>query len=191
MQEASYELIKQEVLLKLEALSPSLTYHSIYHTLDVVEQAERIARQSGVSEREIFLLKVAGLFHDMGFLELYVGHEEKSCEYFLAKSAEYHFSMPDEQIITGIIMATKVPQQPLNLLEAIMCDADLDYLGRDDFFEIAENLKTELLNFGFIQDDAEWKQVQLKFLHFHHYHTAASSALREPVKHEHYKQLIG
>jgi uncharacterized protein len=189
MQEARYELIKQDVLSKMAALSPSLTYHSVDHTLDVVAQAERIARDSGVSEREIFLLKVAGLFHDMGFLELYVGHEEKSCEYFLEKSADYHFSESDEQIITGIIMATKVPQQPHNLLEAILCDADLDYLGRVDFYEIAGNLKEELLNYGFIHNEDEWKQVQLNFLNFHHYHTASSTALREPVKRQHYHEL--
>jgi len=189
MQESSFETIKENVLLKLEALSPSLTYHSINHTLDVVEQAERIARDSAVSEREIYLLKVAGLYHDTGFLKTYMGHEEKSCEYFLQESAQYHFSDADVQMITGIIMATKVPQQPNNLLEAILCDADLDYLGRADFDKIANNLKTELYNYGFINDDHEWKQVQLNFLKFHHYHNDASRSLRDPVKFKNFTAL--
>lgn len=189
MQETSFELIKREVLSKLEGLSPLLTYHSLEHTLDVVNQAERIARDSGVSEREIYLLKVAGMYHDLGFLSTYAGHEEKSCELFLQDSENYHFSKADILKITSIIMATKVPQQPSNLLEAILCDADLDYLGRNDFEIIAGYLKTELYNYGFVQDDTEWKQVQLNFLKLHYYHTDSSNRLREPVKILNYKKL--
>ena len=35
--------------------------------------------------------------------------------------------------------ATKIPQTPLTKLEEIICDADLDYLGREDFFEISRS----------------------------------------------------
>ncbi len=189
MQNPSFETIKQHVLLKLEGLSPLLTYHSAEHTLDVVKQAERIARDSGIAEREIYLLKVAGMYHDTGFLETYYGHEEKSCELFLNDAATFHFSKADGQIITGIIMATKVPQQPNNLLEAILCDADLDYLGRSDFDIIAGNLKTELFNYGFVKDENEWHQVQVNFLQLHYYHTDSSNTLREPVKKRNYAKL--
>jgi hypothetical protein len=65
----------------------------------------------------------------------------------------------------------------------------LDYLGRDDFYEIAGNLKVELLNYGFIKDENEWKRLQLNFLGFHHYHTASSTKLREPVKRAYFHQL--
>ncbi|HSC54821.1 MAG TPA: HD domain-containing protein [Phnomibacter sp.] len=182
MPEACFDSIRKRVLKKLEALSPSLTYHSVDHTLDVVAQAERIATESGIGEREMFLLKVAGLYHDTGFLELYTGHEEKSCEYFLQDSPDYQFTESEEQIICGLIMATKVPQQPHSLLESILCDADLDYLGRADFDTIADSLKQELFSYRFVTSEEEWKRVQLSFLQSHSYHTAASIALREPEK---------
>ncbi|MDA0973125.1 MAG: hypothetical protein O2867_05255 [Bacteroidetes bacterium] len=41
-------------------------------------------------------------------------------------------------------MATKVPQEPKDHLARILCDADLDYLGGDDYDEIAGGLYQEL-----------------------------------------------
>ena len=48
-------------------------------------------------------------------------------------------------------MATEIPQNPKTHLEMIMCDADLDYLGRYDFETISNNLYTEFLDFGFVR----------------------------------------
>ena len=76
-----FETLRQKVLGQLgKKLSVNLTYHSVAHTMDVLEKAVEIAKQEGVNnENEIMLLKVAALFHDTGFLEVYMGHEEKSC----------------------------------------------------------------------------------------------------------------
>ena len=75
-------LLKREVTGILSAqLDKKLCYHNIDHTLDVIEQAEQIALSEKISPaKEILLLKVAALFHDTGFLYVYTGHEEKSCE---------------------------------------------------------------------------------------------------------------
>lgn len=182
MPQTDFEIIYKHVLLKMQGLAPTLFYHSIEHTTDVVKQSTRIALDEGVNEKEKYLLRVAALYHDTGFLQAYADHEKKSCEIFLADSSQFNFSEPDKKTITDLIMATRVPQQPKNLLQKIICDADLDYLGRTDFSELAARLKKEFLHSGIVADETEWLRMQLKFLQNHHYHTNSSRLIREPVK---------
>jgi len=186
-----FDKIRARVLEALEGLSPHLTYHCVGHTLDVVNEAERIARAEGISDdRELFLIKIAALYHDTGFLKTYAGHEEASCVLFTADAAGFDLTEGEQETVRGMIMATKVPQQPHNLLEKIICDADLDYLGRTDFWEIGQNLKKEFLYYRIVRDDPDWERLQLKFLEAHRYHTPSSRHLREPVKQDHYRQLL-
>jgi uncharacterized protein len=191
MYEEHFMEIKALVLKKLEGLSRHLTYHDINHTLDVVRQSERIAREEKVSdEREIYLLKVAALFHDSGFLHTYKQHEEKSCEIFLESSRSYDFSTEEKDLITDLIMVTKIPQQPKSLLQSIICDADLDYLGREDFFSIGENLRKEFLHYDIVTSNEEWEKLQQNFLKNHQYHTESSRRDREPFKQANFRQLV-
>jgi hypothetical protein len=87
-------------------------------------------------------------------------------------------------MILGLIRATKIPQNPSNLLEKIICDADLDYLGREDFWEIGNKLFEELKTLGLISNKYEWNQNQLVFLENHSYFTNASQKLRNERKHQ-------
>jgi|SRR5687767_15967431 len=167
----------------LKGLSPRLIYHSIHHTLDVLEQVQRIAeREKIIHEENLFLLKVAALYHDSGFLFIYSGHEAKGCE--IGREELPQFGLKTLQIdkICGMIMATKIPQTPRNKLEEIICDADLDYLGRDDFEMISNNLYKEFLDFGFVKDHKQWMRLQVKFFETHHYFTNSSKQLRNPSK---------
>lgn len=189
---ASFETIRAAAIEKLNGLSPDFTYHNLEHTLDVTEQCERIAKAEGVlDERQIFLLKVAALYHDTGFLYTYKNHEEKSCEIFLADADAFGFSAEEKEIICRLIMVTKLPQTPQNLLEKVICDADLDYLGRPDFFTIGDGLRREFLKYGIIASDADWDRMQTNFLTHHHYHTETSRSLREEAKQQNIAQLPG
>ena len=60
-------------------------------------------------------------------------------------------------------MATKMPQRPKNLLQQIICDADLDYLGRNDFFILSEKLHKEFIEYKIACNDEEWKNQGLLF----------------------------
>ena len=191
MPENVFEKIQTNVLAKLKGLSPNLTYHCLNHTLDVLEQSGRIAAVEGITnERDLFLLKVAALYHDSGFLETYSHHEKKSCEIFLDDTLNFNFSENEKAIIQGLIMATKIPQQPQTHMEKIICDADLDYLGRSDFFEIGDTLRKEFIYYKIVASDEEWEKLQLKFLQNHKYHTSASQRQREPVKQQNFSKLI-
>lgn len=86
-----------------------------------------------------------------------------------------------------MIMATKVPQQPQNHLEEILCDADLDYLGREDFFTIGNKLFAELSVYGILSTEDEWNELQARFLEAHHYFTKTAIKLRKKKKDKHLK----
>ena len=175
--------IKQPILSRLEKeLNPQLGYHNYMHTLDVLKQAERIANEEGVvNPHDLLLLKTAAVFHDSGFLYVYKNHEEKGCE-IMADDLKNVLSKEDIQKICGMIMATKIPQTPHTQLEQIICDADLDYLGRDDFEPISRNLYKEFIAFKIIPEDIVWDHIQIKFFESHQYFTNASIKKRNKKK---------
>ncbi|MES1214110.1 MAG: HD domain-containing protein [Bacteroidota bacterium] len=184
--------IKVAVCEKLKGLDPNLTYHNLLHTLDVLHQSERIAEKEGIRDaEEIYLLRIAALYHDTGFLETYAEHEKTSCSIFLKDADTFGLTQNQKDKVMALIMATRIPQNPTTLLERIICDADLDYLGRDDFFDIGDTLRQEFLYYHVLENNAEWEKVQLKFLQSHRYHTATSRVNREPVKQMHYTMLLG
>ena len=107
-------------------LSPSLSYHGYHHTADVIHAAMQIADAEKISNDDKKLLRIAAAYHDAGFIYLYKGHEEKGCEMAKETLPGFGFSMEQLSIICGMIMATKIPQQPHSMLERIIADADLD-----------------------------------------------------------------
>ena len=191
MEENEFVGLKDRIIQTLSTrLDPKLTYHSPYHTLDVLEQATRIAIAEGIkNQSDLLLLQTAALYHDHGFVSAYKGHEEVSCEIFLKDFKESKLSGEDKKRICGMILATKIPQSPTNLLEQVICDADLDYLGRTDFYLISESLKKEFLHFGIVQTEEEWESLQVQFFENHKYFTKSSVKERNPVKQEHLKEL--
>lgn len=190
MTEKDFGVLKTIMLAELDGLSPHLTYHSKAHTIDVIEQCTNIAKRENIKGHEMLVLKMAALFHDTGFLRTYLNHEAMGCTIFLEKSKGMNFSEKDNMLVQELIMATKLPQSPETHLQRIICDADLDYLGREDFYTIGDNLRKEFLHFKIVPDNDAWEKMQLNFLHNHHYHTQSSRDLREPVKQKFYAELL-
>jgi uncharacterized membrane-anchored protein YitT (DUF2179 family)/predicted metal-dependent HD superfamily phosphohydrolase len=167
-----FEKAQQFIINKLkEELPKYLTYHNLNHTLEVLRYAEQIAAGEKITGDQLTILRTAALLHDTGFLEAYTGHEEVSCSF--AKTFLPQFEYSNEQIdeICELIMATKIPQTPQNKLGEILCDADLYYLGTDDYKPKAETLYQELFEAGLIKSREEWVHHQIKFLHSHVYFT--------------------
>ena len=185
-----FDSIKKPILTKLEKdLDPRLGYHNYSHTLDVLEQSQKIAKQEGINDKhELLLLKTAAAYHDSGFLFIYKGHEAKSCE-IVSNDLKDVFNKADLKRIHGMIMATRIPQSPTNLLEQIICDADLDYLGRNDFEPISKNLYTEFITFQIIPDNIVWDHIQIKFFESHRYFTKTALEKRNKIKLKHLAML--
>ena len=79
-------------------------------------------------------------------------------------------------------MSTKIPQKTNTYLEKVLCDADLDYLGRADFYTISDQLYKELKAYKLVSNKTEWNKLQVKFLEAHRYHTAFAINNRQPEK---------
>lgn len=185
-----FEAVKQFVLEKLNnELSKDLTYHSVEHTLDVIESAERLAKLEGIRNGQICLLKTAALFHDIGFVSVYDGHEKASMQFAIDMLPEFGYSSDAINTIIHLIKATQIPQSPQNHLEMILADADLDYIGRDDLFLIGQRLQYEWKQQGKIQSLREWHEKQLVFLKNHQYFTKSANELREVKKQENIREL--
>ncbi len=182
--------IQEEILnLLKEKLPPELTYHTYDHTRDVIEATERIARSENVNDNEVMLLKTAAAFHDTGYIYTRAHHEEESCLIAKKYLSEKGVSSDDIKIICELIMSTKVPQKPKNKLCEILCDADLDYLGRDDYFPISQNVYKEFRHFGIVNNESEWKQMQIRFLESHTYFTKTAIQTRNQKKEENLKLI--
>lgn len=164
------------------SLSSHLFYHSVQHTLSVIEATKHLAKQEKVAEQETLLLLTAALYHDAGFTRNYKNHEEASCE--IARETLQQFDYHDVAIekICRLIMVTKLPHTPANVLEEIMCDADLYYLGSANFFRESENLNKELRAEGIITSHQEWELKEIQFLEAHKYFTTTANAERAESK---------
>ena len=185
----------QEVILdKLERELPkTLHYHNYKHTIDVVNQSELIGLGEGLDDSDILLLKTAALFHDSGLIKGFDNHEFYSTEIAREILPQWHYTEEQIDKICEIIMATKLPPNPKNLLEKVICDADLDYLGRSDFIPVSNNLYEELRAQGKDIDINTWNKNQVKFLSSHQYFTNTAQKLREEAKElqiERLKKLI-
>jgi hypothetical protein len=85
-------------------------------------------------------------------------------------------------MICQIILSTKLPPKPTNLLEEIICDSDLDYLGRSDFIPVSNTLFEEMRAQNKIAKLNDWNKLQVKFISGHQYFTATARSLREVNK---------
>lgn len=165
-------------------------YHNLNHMKDVVEQVENIGRAEGINDEDMHILKTAALLHDAGFMQTYKDHEHAGME--LARQMLPNEGYSQEQIdrICRLIECTILTEEPQNLLERIIRDADLDYLGRDDYFPVSQELYKELLEMNLIKEnDFEWCQGQITFLQEHTYYTDYSRKVRNPVKVKHIQWL--
>ena len=172
-----------------EQLSPKLHYHSITHTVDVVKSIERIALLEGVTDEGLFLLKSAASYHDAGFIEAYDNNEPNGARLAEEILPNYGYSKEHIAIIKELIYVTAIPHLPKNHLEEIICDADLDYLGREDFHEIADKLRVELRENGKINSDRKWDEIQVSFLTNHRYFTQTAINTRNKGKAKHLEEI--
>lgn len=179
-----YRAAKRYIVSRLRTeLSDKLYYHGLHHTMDVLRVVTELCQIEGVGRIEATLAKTAALFHDAGFVKNHhAGHELEGC--LLAREAlgGFGYSAAHIETICGMIMATKIPQSPQSLLDQILCDADLDYLGRTDFFPIGDSLFAEMVAYQLIESRPAWNRLQVSFLEAHRYHTPTNKARREPAK---------
>lgn len=178
-----YEEIHDRVMTKLENELPAeLTYHNASHTTRVIADASMIAKGEGVEYDGLLLLKTAALFHDTGFLSSSQDHEAHSCVLAESYLPGYGYSREEIGAICKLILSTQLPQSPFDLLSEILCDADLFYLGGDDYERQADRLYQELNTSEGALDQLDWKARQVAFLSSHRYFTKTAQHLQDRGK---------
>lgn len=179
------------VLNKLKKeLNPNLYYHNYQHTLDVCESVDRLAEIERINGDDLLKLRTAALLHDTGFIWQYENNEEIACNYGREILPDFSYSAGQTEHICSMIMATQIPQNPKDKLGMILCDADLDYIGRGDFFITALRLHREWSeNSSQKITFKNWYIKQQNFILQHEYFTQGAKNLRNSIKQHNLSQI--
>ena len=176
-----------------EKLPATYIYHNYNHTVEVVAASEEIADGCDLTKDEKEMVLLAAWFHDAGFSSGEAhGHEDVSI-HLATTFLQEHKSDPVliQKVVSGI-EATKIPQAPKNLIDQILCDADLFHLGTEEFTEKNKLLRDELI--GFSKQDIskkQWRKMNISFLQNHKYFTDYCRRKLQPVKEKNLEELLG
>lgn len=164
------QIYAQEILKN--QLPDNIIFHSFNHTKNVVQAIQEIGMHSGMNDSEMEILELAGWFHDLGYTTTTKNHEDKSAEIAKEFLTAKKYAPENTSQVIGCILATKMPQNPKNKLEEVICDADLVHLGKEEYLEISELLQEELEQ---ILDkeigDRDWYLNNKSFIENHEFFT--------------------
>ena len=185
------EGLREYVRSLLEAsLPPELLYHDVWHTFgDVVPSAERYSEAEGLEPNERELVVAAALLHDTGYARGAHEHERRSAKIASEVLPRFEFSQEEVASVERLILATRLGHTPERVSEAVMMDADLDVLGRPDFWSRNLLLRRELAAFGSSYDDLTWWRGQRVFLRRHSWMTETARELREDGKRDNLRRV--
>ena len=178
-----------------DELPGGLKYHDANHTLHptrgVVAAANSIAISEKISEHDRELLIAAAYFHDSGYIREY-GKNEPIAARMAGRILKLIGYQPDEiEKIQKMILATDLAVKPQTHVEKILCDADLDHFGRNDFFELDGKLREGRRIRGLdVNDDAKWYKGTLAVITNHQYYTESQKKFREKEKQKNIKRLL-
>ena len=182
-----YDSRIRELYRAVRPTAPGLQYHNMEHLIDVSNSCKRYALLEGLNPHNIFILETAGLLHDIIYVPRKEDNEEKSVEKSKDILLRLNYSREEIKEVSRLILATKYPTNPQDILEMIICDADLDNLGRDDFFR-----KCELFRLEKKTDKKKWySKISVNFLSQMRYYTASAKRLRVAKLKENLKKLKG
>lgn len=158
--------------LLTEKLPKEMVYHSLEHTKDVVAGVKEIGLGSNLNEQDLETVLIAAWFHDLGYTKSMDAHEVKSVELARKKLSEFGISKDRLKQIEGCILATELPQNPVNLLEEILCDADLVHLSSNQYCDRSDKLKDELaFSKNMPLSNKKWWEMNLNFFNEQKYFT--------------------
>lgn len=182
--------LEDTILAKFDnEIRDNLTYHNRKHTVNVYTQVELLGRAEKVKDEDMLLLRTAGLLHDIGYLVDYTNHKKASCDFTRGFLPGFHYSEGQINKVCELIMATQEYGEPANLLERIICDANLNFLGRVDYPKVSLSLYMEMKAMNKLSSFEEWKKDQISFLQNHEFHTNTARLLRDVGKKDQLVQL--
>ena len=155
-----------------------LVYHDLKHTKTVVSNATLIANQYQLNDEDFFVVIAAAWLHDIGYFIDKLNHEEAGATAANDILKQFNVSAALIEKVKGSIIATQIPQKPKNLLEEIVCDADLFHLGTEQFPDRSKLLRKEIeLIKNITFDKKQWRQKNIEMLQSHSYFTDYAKVL--------------
>jgi len=153
-------------------LPPWVAYHDYRHTAETFRACREIGRASRLSPGDLQVALLAALFHDTGYVETVKGHEKRSAAIAARFLRSKGYPVKSVRAVRGCIIATTMPQSPRNLVEAVVCDADMIYVGSKEFFRKNDLLREEIEGREEIMvEPKSWLRHSLEFLKGQSYHT--------------------
>jgi predicted metal-dependent HD superfamily phosphohydrolase len=154
-------------------LATTYVYHNLVHTQNVLEKVTELAINLKVDETSTENLQLATWFHDTGFIKGAINHEMESVQILTDFLTLNNIIAKRIEMISSLILATKVGYAPTNDLERIIVDADCAHLGSKNFEDKTALLRKEWeITEDKMYSDAEWTAVNLDFLtQKHRFHT--------------------
>lgn len=160
-----------------------MVFHSLQHTLEVVQAVEEIGKASNVTPEEMMGLKLAAWFHDIGYPIKYVGHEAEGMKIASAFLTEKGVDPGQLEMILNCIAGTEPKVEPNDHLVKIIKDADLRHLALSNYFEKAALLREEwALHNNSSYSDRKWLEMNISFLEGHSFHTEYGKKQLAPTK---------
>jgi predicted metal-dependent HD superfamily phosphohydrolase len=178
-----------------DELPDGIKYHNADHTLHptkgVVAVANNIAMSENISEHDRELLITAAYFHDTGYIRAYEKNEPIAAR-MAGRILKLIGYKPNEvEKIQRMILLTDPEIEPNTRVEKILCDADLDNLGREDFLKLDGKLREGQHARGIdVSDDVKWYRNTLEFIKKHQYYTESQKKLREKGEQKNIKRLL-
>ena len=160
-----------------------MNYHNFIHAEEVVNVIEEITNALNIIDEDKEILLIAGWFHDIGYTECYDGHEDLGIE--IAKDFLKNNNYPNVKIkkVISLINATRLPRNPKNLLEEIICDADLHHIGTSEFSKKEKLFREELeKKKGCKINDKMWLENNFTFFKQHKFYTTYAKEKFGPQK---------
>ena len=173
-----------------EKLNSKMVYHGPAHTCEVVEAAKFLGHKAELNDKDMEILQLAAWFHDVGFVVGYDNHEENGLKIARKFLEDNNYPESDIQTVLNAINTTKLDVAPSNLIEEIMCDADLYHISTSDCLEKAGFLRQEWeLFLGEVYTDEQWYTNTIEFYQSHHYHTPYAREVLQRGKEMNIKNL--
>jgi uncharacterized protein len=170
-------------LLLTHELSDKCLFHTISHTLEVLKNAEIIGRYCKINDEELNILRISAMFHDVGYVDAYDDHEIYSAKRAVDYLENNKVSETTIEQIERAILSTKTPQNPLDEISKILCDADLMNLTFDDYFEQLDLMREEWEKVGKAKlNSHDFYLNTLEFFQSHEYHSKYGKTVLQPKK---------
>jgi predicted metal-dependent HD superfamily phosphohydrolase len=189
------ELVKRAKAYAEETLGKKLpdhfVFHNLQHTRDVASAAEEIGLATKLSTDQLETVIISAWLHDVGYIQGFANHEKASADTAVDLLKQWQASEKKILDVQRTIMATKMPQNPQDVMGEVLCDADLHHLASLDIGERGRCLREEfavIKNIRF-KSEQDWLQFNLDFFKQHVYFTEYGKTILQPKKKENAKKL--